>query len=400
MLKFENALEHFLTQERGNVTLQVLADCSVSSTSKILHKITLQEGALRMKEQEFEAAYQDATSQLETLRRKYDSQISKIDNAAERAYTKAQAVLGGLENEIKQTAERVITAAALESKDIDEANLPTTQDKLGKSIAAAIQETVHLVGDKAQVEIERELRNEIERLQEIASEVKAVMGQIQFEFEQVRVEALGIGSTAGDVAVGGALGVLTSFALPVGGLFTGYREAGAKGAIVGGFAGAGAGLATAFGGGIIIGLLGLPLTWPVVIPVLVAGGIMSAFGGKWAAHALFGADQVTAFKEMFKQAAFEKIHRKMFDMSADFKQQLRQQIDETFDALKAHVHLELGSQIEQTQRTLDDLRGKQSRSDAERELELRRLAEIRLQTQMIQSKALAKSDELREITSV
>lgn len=398
--KFENALERFLTQERGNVTLQVLADCTVSSTSKILHKVTLQEGALQMKEQEFEVAYRDATGQLETLRRKYDEEINKIKSAAEKAYAKAQAVLSSLEGEIKQTAEKTIAAASLEANDIDEGSLPQTQVKLGKSIADAIQGTVHLIGDKAQVEIERELRKEINRLQELASEVKSVMGQIQFGFEQVRIEATGVSSTTADVAMGSVVGAMTSWMLPVGGLFTGYREAGAGGAVVGGFAGAGAGLAALFGGGLVIGILGLPLTWPVMIPVLVASGIASAFGGKWAAHAVFGGNQVSAFKEKFKQAVFDKMRQQMYDMNADFRQQLRGQIDQTFDALKNHVHLELGSQIEQTQKTLDDLRGKQSRSEAEREMELKMLAEIRLETQMVQSKALAKSNELREITSV
>lgn len=244
-MKFETALEHFLTQERGNVTLQVLADCTVSTTSKILHKVALQEGALRMKEQEFEAAYQDATGQLETLRRKYDHEIGKVKSAAEKAYAKAQAVLSTLEPEMKQAAEKTIAAAKLEAKDIDESNLPKTQEQLGKSIADAVRGTVQLVGDKAQVEIERELRSEIDRLQELASEVKSVMGRIQFEFEQVRIEGTGVGSTTADVAMGSVVGALSSASviLPVGGLFTGYREAGAKGAVVGGVAGGAAGLA-------------------------------------------------------------------------------------------------------------------------------------------------------------
>jgi len=395
---FENALERFLTVEKGNVTIQVLADCTASTAAKILHKVTIQEAALKMQVEEFDALYQSSMATLRQLKANYEAEVKKIDGAKEYTYNRASLVLNSLEDEIRASVEQVIDAEKITPQEIEKNNIKQTQNNLAQKIGAEIQNVVRKLGEKTQLEIERELRNEIDRLQGFAGEVRTAMSRIEFEFQSVTVEKTISGSSTSDIAIGSAISSFSS--LPVGGLLTGYREAGIKGAAVGGIAGMGAAVAAWVGGGAMIAILGLPLTWPVVLPVIIAGGVLSAFSGKWAARKAFPEDKVDKFKTSYKDAVREKMVNEVGNKKYEFLRQLQQQVDATFEALKRHVRVELGSQIDQTQKTLEDLSGKQARSQAERELELKHLAAILQETEKIQSIALSKSRDLREITSV
>ena len=396
--EFEHALEHFLTYEKGNITIQVLADCIVGTTYKILHKLSLQESALKMKTQDFESVSQAAMATLEELSQKYDSEMKTIDQAAVRTFNYTYSTLDRLEGEIKKAAEGVIDSAKIGPSDIDKANLPRTQEELSQKISNGIHDAMRSLSEKTQVEIERELRNELNRLQDFSRELCNAMDKIEFEFRHVAVDESALGNDATTMAAGGVLGTLAP--LPVGGFLTGWREAGGKGAAVGGAAGMGAAFATWVGGVVLVGVLGIPITLPIALPIILAGGIMSAFGGKWAARTIFSAERVDRFKDSYKEAVLKKIELDIGEKKFEFVRQLKQQVDTAFEALKKHVHVELGSQIAQTRQTIEDLRGKQARTQTEIELELKHLVEVRLDVEKIQSRALAKSKELREITSV
>lgn len=393
---FESGLEHFLTHDRGNVEVQVLADCMVNISSKILHKLSLQESALSLQQQEFETAYSLSLSELEELRRKYFSEMEKVDQAKKLTYSYTYNILAQLELEIKQAANKAIETIKIEPSDISKTKVEGTQKKLLSKIEENIQKAIYILSDRTQIEIERSLRNEIDRLQEFAGEVKSTMTRIELNFRQIQLEAktedVGV-----DIVVGSALGMLP---LPIGGIFTGYREAGLKGAVVGGIAGLGAAFSTAIAEGILIGLLGLPFTWPVILVVGITGGVMSALGGKWVTSIVFGQDKVEEFKQNFKKAFLSKVDSEIGNIKLDLDHQLNKQVNEAFDVLKNKVHIELGSLIEETQKTLDELKSDLTRSKTEKEKDLGLISAIRSDTEKIQSKALAKSNELRAITSV
>jgi GTPase SAR1 family protein len=82
--QFEDALERFLTQERGLITLTVLNDTVAGAAAKLTQQIRIQEGALNMKENEFEEAYKEGTKKLEDLRTRYASELATLDSAADR----------------------------------------------------------------------------------------------------------------------------------------------------------------------------------------------------------------------------------------------------------------------------------------------------------------------------
>src|SRR5262249_3642702 len=116
--------------------------------------------------------------------------------------------------------------------------------------------------------------------------------------------------------VAGALAVFTGF----GGIWSGYREAGAKGAAVGAVGSMG----IFFGYGMLMGMLSLPITWPAVIVV----GVLSFFTGGWLTRKIFGGNQVKLFKETYKAHVLEEITRQL--QTRDFGQTVDGHIVQTF----------------------------------------------------------------------
>ena len=126
-------------------------------------------------------------------------------------------------------------------------------------------------------------------------------------------------------------------------------------------------------------------------------GIVSVLGGRGAVRALFAEERVEKFKDSYLKGVLHKLDEQLGTLKKEFENQIEQQVHQTFDALKEHVQGELGSPIEQTQKTLDNIRNQRTRTQTERDLMLGDLAKIRAETEKIETRALVKSAELREM---
>lgn len=395
--EFEHELARFLTHDKDAMSLRVIANCTIDTSNKILAQAAAREGGLRMNEQEFEQLYHRTHDQLEELRRKQSSELQRVTQAEQHARAGAMRLFDELLVEMQRTAEQAVAKAPVTTADIDAKKQQETLERLGKMVASEVQETVRIKAEAIQYEITRELEREIDRLQGFASEVRDVLGQIVLSLSDVGQQDLKKGETGVDTAIYG----LTGFApLPVGGLLTGYREAGLKGAAVGGVAGVGTGLGAAFGAGLFIAMLGLPLTWPVLLPALLVSGIASAFGGKWATRLAFGQQQVDKFRENYRASVLNEIAKQMRTQDAELRLRIEQQVHHAFEALRQHIIIELGGPIEQTQRTLNDLQTRRAHDEAASEFQFNQLAELRIETQTVRSKALARSQELLQPRSL
>jgi hypothetical protein len=195
------------------------------------------------------------------------------------------------------------------------------------------------------------------------------------------------------MALGMFISTVVGFGL--GGIWTGYKEGGLKGAAAGGAAGFGTMI-----GITAIAILSLPLTWPVGLAAFIVGSVASAFVGKRAALLVNFDERVEHFKEDFKRQVLEEVNKQVDKMSVSFERTLAGQVASIFDALKQNVRQEFGGPIEQTQRTLTDLRERQTRTQAELEIEMARLSELKTDTLNIQKLAVEKANSLRQITSV
>ena len=381
--EFENALEQFLVKERGAIELQVPINRIIASAAEILKTINIQENALEMKLEDFSKAYEDSVAEISALRERKKEEMQLIDRAAENVKYNVRPLLNRLDNDLKQAAEQIIDSTTITPNELN--NKKSLTEKLGRKISSSLQSTGQKLADKIQDEIQRGLAKEVDRLKDFASSVVAVLNRIEMQFVDIEADATRKRSTGGE-AIAAALSVFTGF----GGIWSGYRAAGIKGAAVG----AVGSLATLFSAGLLVGFLALPVTWPIVI----ATGVVSIFTGGWLTQKVFGGERVEAFKENYKEAVLKEIDKQL--RSNPINQKVEDYISETFATLKQKLNQEVEALLDNTQKTLTDLNEKRARDEFMNEAQHKELNDIRAETERILGSAERRSQELVEIMSV
>lgn len=381
--EFEVALEKFITETRGAVELQVLANRIIAASNEVLKKLNIQMGALQMEEAEFEQAYETSTAELDALRQRRDEEIRLIDKAAELTQTRVAPIIGQLPGELKAAAEEVVKAKDIKAGDLKKASFI---EELGGQMASGVQVAAKRNSERIQVEIERNLMREIERLGNFAARVNQVLYEIEMQFVQAK-SITQTGAVAKDTMaaiIGGFTGTMW------GGVLAGYNEAGKTGAAVGGAAG----LGTVMAGWLVIMSLSIPITWPVVLGI----GLVSTFAGKFAARYAFRGQRIEKFRLDFLEGAYAQIDEHLQKQRPQVA--VNEHINQTFGVLKAGLIGELDTSIAQTQSTLDKLRSQKTRKEAMLEHQQNEMEQFRKEVQDIMSKAQGLSSQLADITAI
>ncbi len=160
--EFEQAFEQFLVRERGLIELQVPLNRVIASSREILLTINIQENALKMKLEDFEKTYETSVQEISELRQRKKEEMRLIDRAAENVRYNVRPLLNKIEDELKQTAIEVIDSTTITPKEVS--NKKALAKKLGRKVSSRLQNTGQKLADKIQVEIQKGLAEEIERL--------------------------------------------------------------------------------------------------------------------------------------------------------------------------------------------------------------------------------------------
>lgn len=381
---FAVALEKFLTEDRGAILLQVPVNRAISSSMDILATITMQENALKMKQEEFEEAADNSMTEINNIRKRKKEEMELIDKAAANVKYRIQPLIYQLPAELKRAAEKVIDETEIKDSDVkDRKAMAALAEKLGYKVSSAVQNASGKVSEKIQWEIQQGIDREVERLQDFVKSVDQALQHIQMEFKIKGNDARPQNATG--EAITAALSVFTG----LGGIWSGYRVAGVKGAL----AGAGASVLTAFATGIVAGIVGAPISLPVIIGM----GVVSVFTSDWLAKMVFAKERAKSFKENYKKEVMEGID---YQFQEKFKQSIDELISDNFDQLKHTLQQEVESLLDDTQKTLDELRSQRERGKILSEAECRELSGIREETQRILGNAERLSQQLVQIMSV
>ena len=375
--EFEAALEKFLTEERGATFLQVPVNRVVASADEILKTLELQENALGMKQQEFQAKYKESIAEITQLRQKNAQEMSNIDAAAVQVKQRVRPLVNEFPSKLQQSAIDAIDSANVTPQELK--NSKAVSEKLGRLVSSAIQNTVEQQSDKIQKEIEIGLVKEVSRLESFAKDVVGTLQNIEMQFGSIEASSNAKTNTAVE-GITAALAVWTGF----GGIWSGYKEAGVKGAAVG----AAGSVGTFFAAGLVAGIIGLPITFPVVL----AAGVLSVFTGRKLVRGVFGGEAVQNFKNNYKEAAIKEIDNRLGE--SRFEQTVNQQINDTFDKLKQTIRQEVDALLDNTQNTLSDISAKRERDEVMTEQEHQDIQEMRQQTERILGSAQGLSRQL------
>ena len=368
--EFEAALEKFLTEERGSTFLQVPINRVIASANEILSSLKKRENALAMDLEEFQVKYDKSLAEITSLREKSAREMENIDTAAVEIKRKVRPLAAQLPQELRKAAIDAVDSAIIEPNELR--NKKAVGEKLGQRIVESIQRVAQKQSDKIQKEIEIGLIKEVSRLENFANDVVGTLQKIEMEFDSIDASSQANTNSAGE-GITAALAVFTGF----GGIWSGYKEAGVKGAAVGAAGSAG----TFFAAGMVAAIIGLPITFPVVVVV----GVLSVFTGGKLVKKVFGGEQVRNFKSNYKQAALEEIDRRLAE--ARIEQNTNDRINDTFDRLKETVRQEVDALLDNTQNTLTEINAEKVRGAAISEQQRQEISLMRQQTQTILERA-------------
>ena len=134
----------------------------------------------------------------------------------------------------------------------------------------------------------------------------------------------------------------------IGGLFVGFREAGIKGALLGGATGFVGFAATFYAAIYLAGVLGIAAAGPATLCIMAI-----AFTGKFSVDKLLVQERIDKYKQSFKNSVQKQFHE--MKISSDFSETVRQQVYAAFEGLKSKIEQETEIILMDTQQTLDSL---------------------------------------------
>lgn len=363
---FERTLETMLTQERGAITLQILANKIISSGSELINSIIIRENALMMETDEFMDKYTAAIDEIDDIRTKKRAEFVRINDAANSVFQGLQPILDSYWVQIEETAMRVIDEYPMGADDLKKDKLKIVYSKLTDKIKKNIENKAQLICEQIQNEINIALSDEAERLQSFEDEFFASVARIQ-EMFSVSSKRQRNGGVV-DQVIGVAIGTVGA-----GGLFIGIREAGIKGALLGGASGLAVFSATVY----LAGILGIATAGPAVLVIMAIAGLAGTFAGKFSVDKLLVQERIDKYKANFKQSVKKQFHE--MRINSDFSETVRQQVFGSFQGLKAKIEDETEIILLDTQKTLDNLNQlkseKKTMSENEKE-KLRNIAEF------------------------
>ena len=341
--KFESVLETMLTQERGSISLQILANKIISSGSEVINSIVLHENALMMENDEFMEKYQLAIEEIEEIRTKKREEFVRINDAANRVFENLQPILDGYWVKIEETAMQVIDQYQMCAEDLKRDKMKIVYERLTDSIKENIENTAQLICEQIQNEINVGLSDEAVRLQTFEDEFFASVTRIR-EMFSVHSHSRNGGSV--DTVIGSVIG-----SVGIGGLFIGFREAGIKGALLGGLTGLTTWVATSFL--LVTTIVGGAFLSPAGLCIMAIAGLAGTFTGKFSVDKFLVQERIDKFKTSFKSQVKKQFHE--MKINSDFTETVRKQVYNSFAGLKEQIEKETETILKDTQKTLDNL---------------------------------------------
>ena len=380
---FEKALEQFLTQDRAAILLQVPVNRIISSSTEIISTINMEENALKMSVEQFQQSYDIGVAEIEGIRKRKKAEMELINKAAENVRYRVQPLIYQLPILLKQVAETAIEETPIEKGEVKRKKV--LQEKFSRSVTNAVQKASRKFSENIQTEIQQGIDREVDRLKDFTTSVDEAFNKIEMEFVDIEFNAEKK-TTSHAQAITAALATFTG----LGGIWSGYRVAGIKGAAVG----AGASIGTVIGAAILATMFSITIAFPLVL----ATGIASIFAGDWLAKAVFTKEMERNFKANFQDAITKEIDKQLREKHLE--QEISNLISEPFAALQKSLNQEVEALLDNTQNKLAQLRGDRERGVVLNEAKQRELETMRIETQSILGNAERLSKQIVEIIDI
>lgn len=345
---FEAALEKFLSEERGAITLSVPVSRIKTASMELVKAIQLRMSSMDMMASEFEKKYTAALGEIESVRKERSREFDTVNENADKAFVGLLPMIDSYWDTVEQAVSDAIDAYPISNSDLKKENAAATAQALTNQVKNAVAKVSQTVSERIQNAINVALEGEAQRLAGFENYFFQATERIHGMFMPQRTSASG-----GDSVIGVVANSLVGFG--IGGVYVGFKEAGWKGALLGGATGVG-GMALGNIGvfGLLMPALAIPITWPVVIVGSLVVGTLSLFSSKWVVDKTFSREKIETYKASFKAQVLEEIQRMKGENN--FAETVRRQVDEAFGALKEKIRKETENILEDTQNQLTQIK--------------------------------------------
>lgn len=383
MPEFSEALIHMLTHERGALALAVPLNALHRICPEMLQTVENRREAMELSAQEFDRRQSEAMAEIQQLRREKQLQAQQLDTAARQAKATLTQMVANfyplLQNRLAEVVDEAAQAVDLRSLGSD-AGRKTAAEVLKNAVTKRMEQEMALITEQIRLQMQQLLGQEAQRL-----------GQFIGQMAQ-RVQSLTLVGSQGSSFInsgdllGTGIGVLFgSVFYFAGGAFSGYQDAGIKGAVVGGSVS----LATTYGVALMVGsLVG-------GIPLILISAMAGTLTGKFVSKAIFSKSAGQKKLDELKQQLYVGIHNMIQEMRThrELESWAESLVDDNFRELSQTMDAECERLLRDTESGLETIRRElsanenrrqQVRAECSRNLEL--LAGIRQELEVLTSK--------------
>jgi ribosome biogenesis GTPase A len=344
--EFENALERFLTEDRGAVMLSVPVNRIKTSSLELIKAIQLRENVLAMNKEEFEEKYSHAMEEIDTIRAERKKEFARINEASQRTYSELIPAIKNYWPSMEAAAMHAIDSFSLTEENISGPAAQSTQEKMMNAIKNALANESQKITERIQETISTSLEHEAERISGFEEHFYRTTDKIQNLFVNVDANG-GEDLSATDVVITTVANTFLG-GIGAGSIYMGFKQSGWKGALLGG--------ATGFAGMVGAGVLATAIALPITLPVLLVMGLVGTFTSKFALGKVFGGgiDKTEKFKDAFKDSILNELSN--MKSQDNFSDSVRGQIEAAFEALKEKIKTETEHILGDTQNQLTNLK--------------------------------------------
>jgi hypothetical protein len=287
--------------------------------------------------------------------------------------------------ELLAAAEHSVDEAVIDANELDD--IEKLQDRLGQLVTRETRRTADIKAQKITDIVQQAIVDEATRISDFVGVVNQVPSMLAENFKVLRGEGDLAHGSSGQAAAAAAIALFTGF----GGIYTGFRDAGLKGAAVG--------AATSFGT-VALGsiLLGGILSLPVTLPAMIVLGVLSILPTRWTVRRAFPGQRVERFRERYKEALRDRLRGQLTQV--DLRSTVGDQILANFEELRERVERETDAVLRDAETQLANLRARYERQSAIGESRYRELQQIRAEARRIAGHAAQLSQCLIEAIEI
>lgn len=348
--EFEESLSYLLTEERGMLDLIHPINQLVSTGKEALQTIETRLDALAMSAEEFEQIQKESIAKIGETRAQKKAEIRRLKSKGGSLYYDLQPDVNAAYSEMSAQIESYVASYQINDTDIaDESSMKAFSEKISKEINSRIEESLAISTERLQNKIQENLGKDVDMLKGFGTQFNQSLSDIRLNLSggsnESMLGSIFTGALADTVAMYGAA-LLTGAALPgIGGLISGFKDHGVKGAVVGGAAGIATGLAAA----------SLLASMSVVgLPFALITGIASTFGGKSITNLIFGKKkrETAPAAEQIRSQLMDSVNKTMADLQGS--QTIEKWLKNTCDQLYSSVADNIDNEWENSLRTMEE----------------------------------------------